>query len=154
MRMFFSLLAASLALPVFASETFVPGPDNKMVAKDILTVSIPWIKDKGGKYDLNMTMSDDNNDKGIIVFLSDINCQRGQMTGSLKYTFFNTGERTIDFRPKQSKNFNMVCNVPKKTKGEFKLTISKVYDNPSLDGKTVGKVIAKDLVWTQNDRKE
>lgn len=147
-------LAMGAAVPALASEKFVPGPENKMNAKDVLTVTVPWIKDKGSKFDVNIVMQNDSADKSIVVFLSDMNCGRGAQLGQLKHTFFNTGERTIDFHPKQTKSFNLVCNYGEKTKGDFKLSIAKVYDNPSNDGKTVGKVLAKDLNWTQSDRRE
>lgn len=154
MKISLILISGLFAIAAHASDKFMPGPDNVMSAKGVVTISVPWIKDKGGKYDLAMNVHNDESDKGIIIFLSDMGCQRGTLAGSLKHTFFNTGERTIDFKPGQSKDFKLVCKVEGKTSGDFKLTVSKVYDNPSLDGKTVGKIIAKDLSWTQSDRKE
>jgi len=151
-NVFCLLLLASLN--AVASDRFVPGPDNKAEAKGILTVTVGWIKDKGSKYDINLIMRNEKTDAGIIVFLSDLGCQRGEVTGSLKHTFFNTGEKTIDFRPHQTKDFNLVCKVEGKPKGDFKISVASVYSNPSLDGKTVGKVIAKDLRWSQSDRTE
>jgi hypothetical protein len=144
------------ALIIFSGNTafakLIPSADNKMLEKDVISMTVGWIKDKGEKFDLKVVLHNENNEKGIIVFLKDMGCKRGDADGSLKHTFFNTGERTIDFRPKQTKSFNMVCDLPGKTKGHYKISIAKVYDNPSLDGKTAGKIIAHDLTWTQDDR--
>lgn len=154
MKLLTWLLIATCINSAFASEKFVPGPENQMVAKGVLTAYVGWIKDKGGKFDLNLSIHNEDGDKGLIVFLSDMGCERGKVRGELKHTFFNTGERTIDFKPNQTKSFNLVCKVEGKTAGDFKLSINRAYDNPSLDGKTVGKVIAKNLTWTQSDRRE
>lgn len=154
------LLAAFLVMEMTgvsaasASEKFIPGPENKMVAKGILSVSVPWIKDKGEKFDVNLSLHNESDKMGIVVFLSDIGCARGARSGELKHTFFNTGEKTIDFRPGETKSFTLVCRYGEKVGGDFKLSVSKVYDNPSLDGKTVGKVIAKGMSWSQSDRRE
>src|SRR5665213_800821 len=140
MRVLFALIVTAVCLPAFGSTKYEPGANNKMEAKGIMTLTVSWIKDKGKKYDLHVNIKNENDKTGIIVFLSDMGCQRGESGGQLKHTFFNTGERTIDFRPHQQKDFNMMCIVNGKATGPFKLSVAKVYDNPSLDGKTVGKV--------------
>lgn len=137
-----------------AADKFIPDPENQMLAKDVMSVWVAWIKDKGEKFDLNINMRNENPDKAYIVFLSDMGCKRGKVRGQLKHTFFNTGERTIDFKPNEAKDFNLVCKTSGGTRGEFSIEISRIYDNPSMDGKTVGKVVAKGLSWTQSDRKE
>jgi hypothetical protein len=154
MRLATLIFAATVALSAYASTKYNPDPANKMQAPGIMTLSVAWIKDKEKKYDLNVTIKNERDDTGIIVFLSDMGCDRGDFGGKLKYTFFNTGERTIDFRPHQQKSFNMVCDTNVKATGPFKLRVYKVYDNPSMDGKTVGKVLATDLRWSQDDRHE
>ena len=45
----------------------------------------------------------------------------------------------------------MVCNLAAKTKGDFKINLGKIWDNPSLDGKTTGKGLADDAAWVQKD---
>jgi hypothetical protein len=142
------------AFSAFASEKYVPDPENQMKAKDVVSVSVPWIKDKGGKFDVNLSIHNEDPEKGIIIFLSDMGCLRGKVRGELKHTFFNTGERTIDFKPNETKSFTLVCRVAGEPRGDFRLSIAKVYGNPSMDGKTVSKVIAKDLSWTQSDKRE
>ncbi len=152
-------LSASVGLlllgsAAFASEKYMPDPENQMTAKGVVTVSVPWIKDKGKKFDVSLNIHNEDTDKGIIIFLSDLGCQRGKVRGELKHTFFNTGEKTIDFKPNETKTFTLVCRVAGETRGDFKLSVAKVYGNPSMDGKTVSKVIAKDLTWSQSDKRE
>lgn len=135
-----------------ASEKYSPDPANQMIAKDIVSIGVPWIKDKGKKFDVNVRIHNESPEKGIIIFLSDMGCKRGAVRGELKHTFFNTGEKTIDFKPNETKSFTLVCRTSSEGRGDFNLTVSKVYSNPSMDGKTVGTVIAKDLTWTQLDK--
>ena len=139
---------------VFAAERFTPGSENNIKKDGVLLAHVAWIKDKGQKFDFNLHIHNENEDKGMIIFLSDLRCKRGTVTGVVKHTFFNTGEKTIDFKPNERKDFNLVCRTEGTEKGDFQLKIAKVYDNPSLDGKTVGKVIAENLEWKQSDRKE
>ena len=122
-------------------------PNVAKVSRDgVISVTARWVKDKGDKFDLNL-MVENLNEKAIIVYLKDIRCQRGTQGGRLKHTFFNTGERTIDFRSGEIKDFNMVCDHYKKSGGPFKINITKVYSNPEEDGETRGKVIAEDVEW-------
>src|SRR4051794_17629104 len=95
------LLATIVLYSMASYAKYEPSPENKMEAKGVMTMTVAWIKDKSKKFDINVTIRNDNNTSGIIIFLHDMGCQRGGVTGSLKHTFFNTGERTIDFRPNQ-----------------------------------------------------
>ncbi len=151
-----SQLAALLSLSIVSAIAFADDikidPKNNIHAKGLLTVTIPRIKEKKGKWDLDVQIKNENDEKGIIIFLSDLICKRGTVTGSLKHTFFNTGERTMDFRPGQMKDFHLVCKTEGHPVGPYQLTIAKVYSNPSLDGKTVGKIIARDLKWKYSDK--
>ena len=152
MKSILALLTFTAAL-AFADNKYTPGSDNRIFKKDVVSMQVPWIKDKGNKYDIHVLVHNESPDKGIIIFLGDMGCQRGEVSGILKHTFFNTGEKTIDFRPGQTKDFTLVCKAEAKN-GDFKLKISKVYSNPSMDGKTVGKVLAENLNWAQSDRHE
>lgn len=154
MRYTVCVFALLMSLQALASDKFMPDPENQMSAKGVVTVSVPWIKDKGDKFDVNLSIHNEDTDKGIIIFLSDMGCMRGTVRGELKHTFFNTGEKTIDFKPNETKSFTLVCRVHGEGRGDFKISVAKVYGNPSMDGKTVSKVLAKDLSWKQSDRRE
>jgi hypothetical protein len=123
---------------------------NSEVTKGGIVVRPLKIKNKGDKYDVQLAITN-TTQKNIIILLSDMSCYRGSTMGSLKHTFFNTGERTIDFTPGRSKSFNMVCDMGVKTKGPYRLSISKVYDNPKADGATRGAVIIENIDWIQKD---
>ena len=130
----------------FAGRVQLGVNDNKVTVKDVLSVWSEWIKDKGKKFDINIHLQNES-DQGIIIQLSEIRCHRGGAQGELKHTFFNTGEKVMDFKPHEQKSFNLVCKIGQETKGEYKLTVGTVYANPSGDGKTLGKPIAKNIEW-------
>jgi hypothetical protein len=139
-----SLLAFSPTL--FAGRTDIAESDNKVTKPGVISLYAHWVKDKGKKYDIGYNMKNEH-DKGIIVLLSEVHCYRGSSQGQLKHTFFNTGERTINFGAGELKSFNLVCQLGAENKGEYKITVGNVYENASGDGKTMGKVLAKDVVW-------
>ncbi len=147
--MSFLLLAGG---QVLATEQINIDPANNIQAKGIVTATVGWIKDKKKKWDLDLHIKNENPEQGIIIFLSDMGCRRGSTVGKLKHTFFNTGERTIDFRPGQVKDFHLVCDTGNESTGAYQLEITRVYSNPSLDGKTIGKVVAKNLKWKHSDK--
>ena len=78
--------------------------------------------------------------------MGEIQCYHGASQGVLKHTFFNTGERTIDFAPTETKSFNAVCDLQgEKGTGDFRIVIGSVYSNAAGDGKTRGELLAKDI---------
>jgi hypothetical protein len=154
MRISILLFTAMFGLSAFAATKMEVSPDNKLEVKGLMTMTVAWVKDKTKKFDVDFTIKNESDKSGIIVYLQDMGCARGDTSGQLKHTFFNTGERTIDFRAHQQKHFSMVCDLGGEVKsGTFKINITKVYDNPSMDGKTTGKILASDLTWSQADKK-
>ncbi len=123
---------------------------TKMVKPGLLAISVPMLKDKGKKFDFTLAIR--NESPGfIIIYLNDISCFRGESAGTVKHTFFNTGERTIDFAKGESKSFNMKCNSSA-SEGDFKIVINRVFDNPSKDRKTPGTVIGESIVWSTQSK--
>ena len=151
MKHLIELSMAVLLTACGGSSQIKPGSDEIVSKPGVLSVQVNWVKDKKTKYDLNISLRNDSTG-GIIVFLSDLQCNRGDVAGKFRHTFFNTGERTIDFHPGQMKNFNAVCDLNTKSTGDYVITVKKVYANDSLDGKTAGKVIAEDIVWHGKDK--
>ncbi len=124
---------------------------DQVAKKDgVVTIWADWVKPKTKKFDLHFHIKNES-DKTIIVMLRDMGCMRGEKVGQVKYTFFNTGEKTIDIGPGMDKHANMVCVLGMEAKGDFKVTLARVYENPSNDGKTPGEVMAKDIKWVQPD---
>lgn len=128
------------------SKTVLSDEDVKFTKNDIIGVRVNWIKEKGDKYDIEMSV---NNlyKKDIIIYLNDISCYKGSAQGRLKHTFFNTGERTIDFRIGEMKRFRMVCDIDAKVAGDYKIVFNRIFDNPDADGSTKGKAISEKLEW-------
>lgn len=121
--------------------------DNADSKNNTIKVWANWVKNKGKKFDIQFAM-ENLTDKHIIVKLREVQCARGKTTGRIKHTFFNTGERTMDFMPNEMKQFNLVCHIGSKASGPFNMRIVNVYDNPSGDGSTVGKPIVKNVIWS------
>lgn len=144
------MIVVFLLLTACGSSKKVNDPQNFATMKGIITVWAEWVKDKGRRVDSEFHIRNDS-DKFIIVLFHDMTCSKGDRTGTLKYTFFNTGERTIDLGPGQTKSANMVCNFPASVKGPLKVSISKVFENPSKDRATPGKLVASDVIWMQKD---
>lgn len=145
-----ALTSAALALSVAGvgcshHKVKLDQSQTKADASGVASMWISMIKEKGRKFDATLHIRNESKDK-IIILLGDMDCSQGSETGTLKYTFFNTGERIIDFGPNQEKSFIVVCKLPERTKtGEFAITAHHIFDNPSGDRTHPGKEIAHDL---------
>lgn len=149
-----TVLGLMIFVSACANKKIAPDPTNVTTAKGVISFWGAWVKDKGDKFDINLHVQNEDQDQGIIIYLSDIRCSHGGRRGEIKHTFFNTGERTIDFRPGEKKAFNLVCRTGSDGRGgEILIGVDRVYSNPGLDGRTVGKVIAKGLVWKHSSPK-
>jgi hypothetical protein len=144
------LVLALLVLTACGHSVVTPDAQNIASKKGVVSAWADWVKPKGKKYDMRFHFKNESTGS-IIVKSSDVSCFRGAVQGEMHYTFFNTGERTIDLGVGQNKGANMVCSFPAVLTGDFKVTIARVFDNPSNDGKTAVNVIANDLVWQQSD---
>lgn len=143
------MVALTVSLSAFAGKVDIAESDNKITVPNVISLSAEWIKDKGKKYDIHFKMHNEHS-KPIVVLLSEMTCYRGGMLGELAHTFFNTGERTIDFGAGQLKAFNLVCKIGEKggkNGGEYSIKLANVYENPSGDGKTLGKVLKTNVEW-------
>ena len=114
---------------------------------NVISSQASEVKDKGKKFDVEFGIVNET-EKNIIILLADILCYKGNTQGVVQHAFFGAGERTIDMSPKQKKNFHIVCKLGGKVEGgDYKLVVSRVYDNPSNDRRTTGKEIAKGIEW-------
>ena len=117
-----------------------------------LEVRAEWIKDKGDKWDGEFFFRNTHS-SGIILLLTDISCGRGAVTGQVKHSFFNTGERTIDLRPGEMKRFVLVCRMGVDVEeGEFFLNIKRVSEDTDGQGKVRGKVLIENVRWAIKER--
>ncbi len=141
------ILIALLIVNTSCASRRMLSDNNAVTSPGVMKVWANWVKDKGEKFDIQFVMQN-LQDTAMIVKLHDVQCARGKRTGSIKHTFFNTGERTIDLMPHESKRFNLVCRVGVDSRGPFNMRIVKVYANPEQDGESIGQVIAKNIIWS------
>src|SRR5947207_813812 len=122
---------------------------GKVSKPGVVTAAAEWMKDKDDKYDVNMKLSN-LSDKTILLFVSDMKCSRGSdKSGNVDP---HQDNRTIDLRPGESRSVVMTCRLAsKEIRGDFAITM-KVFENPTGDSKTPGKVLADALVWKQGQK--
>ncbi|HTM46388.1 MAG TPA: hypothetical protein VL137_15615 [Polyangiaceae bacterium] len=143
---FMVVAVASLVVACGGGRVMLDRSSNTVINAGTISVWADWIKDKGVKYDVRLNIQNDS-EKSLIVKLGGTRCYRGQTEGELKHTFFNTGEKTMDFEPGQKKAFNLVCDLAGEARGDFRIVIERVFDNPSNDGMTPGVVVAEKVEW-------
>ena len=150
-KILFGLFLGAVGLTSCSGKKIIPDGSDR-VTKNNISIWSSWVKNKSDKFDVRLHIANDS-EKDVIILLSEMHCFRGTIRGELKHTFFNTGERTIDFRPRETKEFNLVCRTNENAEGDFKIVVGHVYANPQGDGKTRGDAIAKDLEWKVVDAK-
>lgn len=120
---------------------------GKASQKGIITVTADWLKDKDNKFDVSMHFTNET-DKTILLFVGDMKCARGpDKDGNIDN---HTDRRTIDLRGHESRSVVVTCRLPSETKGDFSVAM-KVYENPSSDSNTPGKILAEALTWKQGE---
>jgi hypothetical protein len=118
---------------------------GKMQKPGVITATPEWLKDKDDKYDVSMKFANDSKNT-ILLFVGDMKCMRGADNATKIDP--HQDRRTIDLRAGESRSVIFTCYMPTKTKGDFAMSL-KVFDNPSSDSNTPGKVLAEDLHWKQ-----
>lgn len=148
----FGIVSVVLILTLMGcgKKNVVLNAEENKVSKSGIAVWGTELKVKSKKFDVLLHIS--NETKGsIIIHHSSMLCARGPKNGILKHSFFGAGEKTIDFATGQTKKFRMTCDIDDKSTGDFTITIPKVYENPTGDGRTTGKVVGSDIIWTVKD---
>ena len=149
----FGIVSVGLVLALMGcgkKNVVLNAEENKVTKSGVISVWGTELKIKSKKFDVLLHIT--NESKGsIIIHHSSMLCARGAKNGILKHSFFGAGEKTIDFATGQSKKFRMTCDIDDKSTGDFTITIPKVYENPTGDGRTSGKVIGSDIIWTVKD---
>lgn len=144
---------AIVAVCCAATSAFAFGWDKvegvgKVSKAGVFTAAAEWMKDKNDKYDVNMRLTNDSAHT-ILLFVGDMKCARGPAKdGTIDP---HSDNRVIDLRPKESRSIIMTCRLGSKEKGDFSISF-KVFENPSGDSKTPGKVLADNLTWKQGEK--
>jgi hypothetical protein len=139
------LFLVSGILPSHAKRDKVVLDSATATAKGVMEARVEWVKDKKSKFDYGLVLTN-LTESGLIVYLHDIACKKGKVSGETKHTFFNTGEKTIDFKPGETKRFKLVCRLNTEVfSNDYSVGLRRINSNPNYDGKTVGKLLYKDL---------
>ncbi len=132
---------ALISASALAGKTEFAEAGNKVTKAGLLSLSSTWVKNKGEKWDLGLKIKNEN-DADIIVNLEDTLCWRGGVSGTV-----SAGQEIVALRPGQMKEVRYTCKIGQKAKGVYKITVTRVFANPGGDGKTIGKVIGKNITW-------
>lgn len=143
----FALLAATI---IACSHKKIAVDDSAQASKKgVLAISAAWIKEKPKKFDIQVMLTNQSG-KPEIVWLKDIQCSRNGVKGDVTMVDARHGDFPIALKPSAVKTIVFTCDYNAEVKtGAFKFNITRVYDNPSDDGRTKGQVIAKDLIIEQ-----
>jgi hypothetical protein len=141
-----TLLAAVLLIGgCTARRTMLVADDNR-VEEGELALWSDWFVDRGEKFDVHLSLKN-RSKKPILVFSRDLSGGRGEAGSRARFPAFGIGERTIDLQPGEEKSVIVGFRSGSGT-GDFTVTVTKVFANPSGDGKTPGDVIEEDVEWT------
>lgn len=120
----------------------------KAEAKGVVSITSQWIKDKKDKYDVQMKFTS-MAPKTILMFVGDIKCGRGtDMSGTVD---IHSDNRKIDLRNGEVRDITLTCRLGKDLDGDFVVT-AKVFENPTGDSQTPGKVLVEKLTWKQGEK--
>jgi hypothetical protein len=141
----FFTLCACVHEPVALS----PGSDS-IEQPGVMAMRAEFLKDKGKKFDLKLVMTN-LSPATEIIWLKDIRCARGNVPGELTMINARHGDVPITWRAGEVKALVFTCDYGHEMRGNFTLFISKISDNPSGDGRTVGKPLSSGLKFEQVD---
>ena len=112
----------------------------------VLSVTATWVKDKDKKFDAGLKITNESADNTLLIFVGDMTCERGGIKGELS---IEGNPRILDIRPGEVRNLILKCNLQNLTKGDFVVTMKKIFENPKQDSTTPGKVVAENFTWKQ-----
>ena len=140
------LMSLLLALVSCATKKTIIGK-NEVVKRGRLSISTPFLKSKSKLFAGEFSLRNLNK-KSIIIYLADIECKWGNQRGVVKNDRpFNIGEKVININSMGMKVAKFRCTVQSEGSGEMQLIVKRIYDNPNHDGKSVGKLLTKNIVW-------
>ncbi len=122
---------------------------GKVEQKGVVVAAAEWVKDKDDKFDVSMKITNEFS-KTILLFAGDMKCARG--TDAAGNIDVHSDRRAVDLRTGESRTVVMTCRgLQKGSKGDFNITM-KVFENPTGDSNTPGKVLAEKIIWKQGQK--
>ena len=149
----FTLLALSLGLvSACASHPHtVKLQENTPDKRDtIVALKVDKIRARRKRFDVHFLIKN-NTGQTVIVKSEDIACYRGTFAAEVSY---NTASGNVAFDGGEERGFNIHCSHQSNGGGDYKVTIARVYDNPTDDHETPGKVIVENVSWSSKEETE
>jgi hypothetical protein len=120
---------------------------NEVVKVDnVIKVQGAQLIDKTSKYTIAFSLLN-LHEEPILLHLSEIQCFKGPLQGRVEHALFGAGERKINLRVRQMKNFRLNCvfgGEPAEF-GAYKLQFGRIFENQGGDGVSEGKVLVESL---------
>ncbi len=135
------LIVASFA--VGCTETYEP-VDPVIYKSPTMKLMVDRVKDHGDKFDVKSRIVNDS-DVTLLIFFNAVECHKGAIQGESTYAL-GIGERLINIPAGSTKRMDFVCKLNREVKDKkYKIRIKTVFDNPSNDGRTQGKILLKNV---------
>lgn len=148
--LFLTFGIASFGLACSSAKITIKESEGK-VKKSGFAVRAEWVQPKKKKFDVNLILANETDDKSFVIPLEEIQCGRGTTDGELKHTFFNVGTKNFRLHAHQKKSFKLVCDLGEETAGEFRIKIPHVYDFKG-DVKDHSRVALSNIEWKHTDQ--
>ncbi|MCX6112083.1 MAG: hypothetical protein NTY22_02190 [Proteobacteria bacterium] len=155
-----SKLIVTLVIPVLLIASCATKNTNlaskgmiKSSSSDTLKIEGNWIKDKGKKFDLSVSITNIAN-KEILIKRVDMICKKGDHLGYYdrirnEHTNIQSNNpQYLVFEPGEMKRFHFTCYLDVKYKDkDFYFIVKKVFENNSkdIDTPAKGSLLAKDI---------
>lgn len=125
--------------------------ENYASFPNVMKVWATTIENKKKKYTIDFSLRNESQ-KDVVVNLTDLKCYKGSALGEfthpLKFMHHSLGEQHINLKAGETKSFQLLCDFRRPMgPGDYIIVVERIYENPNGDGKTLGKVLGKDLTW-------
>lgn len=119
---------------------------NESSKRGVLSLSGYSFAEDETSFQVGMRVQNLSADPALIK-VEDIACFRAGEKGKFSHTMLDIGDRLIDLKGGEFKNYNFRCKGVPPGGTTLKIHVKRVYKNPSGDGKTPGKVLGENVEW-------
>lgn len=117
--------------------------------KNVITVVVGALKEKRNKFDMQLALTNESA-KAEIIWIKDVQCSGSGRDGTVSVQGFSRDASTaITLKPEETKTYFFVCDLNVPPVGPYRVTIARVFENPSGDGMMGTKIIGKNVVIEQ-----
>ena len=120
--------------------------ENAVLVEGLFEVWGQWVKDKGRKLDLKLTIANDFN-APILIRTRDVHCSRGERWGEVHFIDRHRSDTAIHVHPGRSTQLLLVCQLAEPVPGDIRVLFSHVFEDPHDSMAGVGELLASDIEW-------